>query len=218
MSTQARLTFIRDGVPTTQLFPAATGTDREFLLRYLTEVSRLEAVSKRLSSSKISLNLKFGSEEGVSSASWDGIPEDTYAALLLRIRPFILQEEDLFYFKIKNVISRSLTSADSKVMLNQIGGLFKGDKLLEGIDARNALPELYSDGLLYDYLNAEEYHRDTKKIEKISDGGTFMYAFRKYAAFEALHHKLRAVMLQAGVANSLVHDLPFSFNLTPKSD
>lgn len=215
---QATLIFHGDGDPQTQVFDAPADADREFLGRFLQEAYRLESVTKRLPPSKINLNLRFGQEGEESSATWEGMPEDLYAALLLRIRPFILANEEFFYFKVNSYFARTFTSAEARIMLKQIGGLFRGDHVMSGIDARQAIPELYSDKLLYDYLNAEEYHRDEKKIARLADGGSFMYAFRKYAAFETLHHKLRAIMLQAGLAAALVEDKPFSFRTVITND
>lgn len=208
----------RAGIITAHALDPLSAPDRAFLERYLGEVKRLTDVSNQIPKTSLNLNFSFGHGKDGARTEWVGLSDELYAALVLRIRPFILANEPYFFFKVGKLLVNYMPQDDLRLMLGEMSNHFKGLNVLKTLDVRGAEPRAHSDAILFDYLNAKDYHRDQDKIEKLYDGGDLMYAIREYSAFEALHHKLESITIQASLATAMVEGTPFTFRLAlPKA-
>lgn len=94
-------------------------------------------------------------------------PDDVIAALLHRLRPFVLQDEPTYFFRVCKIITKRLNHHKFRAAIKHIQDLFSGKDFQSLIVIRSNEVVLNSDAALMKWLNAFEYHRDTKKREEL---------------------------------------------------
>jgi hypothetical protein len=131
-----------------------------------------------------------GNEDGVMFEPTSMPDADDFRALLLLMRPFVLQDEQTSFFKVRNILERRLSDHPAlRAYLDRQKAIFDGQrcqamKLVSGdtvINSRQTL-ELW--------LNAFQYHRDEKKR----------------AMFEALHGDVLPVELTRALMIEIMLD------------
>lgn len=125
-------------------------------------------------------SLKFSIRADESGVRFEGtaLPNpDHFRALLLLMRPFVLQDEETRFERVVNILRRRLDHPAFRTYLDRQKAIFDGQ--------RYQLFKSVSDGTLLNspemltlWLNAYEYHRDVEKR----------------ATFEALHHGMQPLV------------------------
>lgn len=94
--------------------------------------------------------------------------EDELSTLLLRIRPFVLQNEDCYFFKITRKLGRRLHAVPAfknqlKLLNSRFNLVHFNWKTKPGKYDR----QLFSRDVVMDWLNAFEYHTEPGKVKNI---------------------------------------------------
>ena len=102
---------------------------------------------------------------------------DQFRALLLLMRPFVLQNEDTCFYRVRNILARRLDHATFRAYLDRQKEIFDGRRCQNMRVVSNGTL-INSTTTLDLWLNAYEYHRDDEKR----------------AAFQALHSNNKVLM------------------------
>lgn len=103
-------------------------------------------------------------------------PVDTEAvwAMLLRLRPFVLKNEDYYFHKIKNLLSRRLEHHVFRKHLGLLSEIFALKTLQEKVDLNFSGRKMLSVETVMDWLNAFAYHRDQDKKQLVESDLGFL--------------------------------------------
>lgn len=96
--------------------------------------------------------------------------EDAILAFLHRMRRFILNDENSSYNKVTGIIAKRFESNRIRSMIKKQRKIYDGRQFQSGIKIKSNGVTINSDKMLFDWLNAFEYHDDTTKraeIEKL---------------------------------------------------
>lgn len=138
------------------------------LLSFSEEVERLRStrfVQERMGG-QISLSFRAG--EGFRSES-KAVDSEAVAAMLLRLRPFVLAREEHYFHKVKNLLRRRLAHRAFREHIDQIDDAFCLKTMSEVVRVSGATRPLLSVEVVMDWLNSYEYHRDKKKRQAIEE-------------------------------------------------
>jgi len=138
-------------------------TDNELaqLQSYLNYVIELHATRFVKNCSGVKLNFKWDKDIGISW-SVKTPPEDDLFAFLHRMRPLILEKEPCNFQKIRKMIERKLQNSIPPI-LPFLLDLFSGKSMQRQIVMISNDHIINSDKMLFNWLNAHEYHRDRDK-------------------------------------------------------
>ena len=141
--------------------------DVSLLLSYLSEALRLQGAITRNGGFGASYN--FSWEAGKpATISGSGPSDDQLAVLVHRLRPFLLQNEPLYFNSIRGIISRGAESKELKEWLAQTKLRFTGRLSQQQVVVTANDLVLNSEAALEKWLNAFEYHRDLDKADELS--------------------------------------------------
>jgi hypothetical protein len=121
----------------------------------------------------ITINLSYG--EGKLAANWSRPTDDEMAAYLLRYRPFGLQNESTYFYKIVNILSKRIDNTNFRSSLRSLRDMFSGKHMQDTtlkVEANNVI--LNSDTFFMDWLNGYQYHRAPDAIQKVEAVHTIM--------------------------------------------
>ncbi len=168
----------------------------------------LRSSSTKLGRSGIpaSLQTNLGRESQELSSQAELPPDDDVAALLHKLRPFILQKEPTYFMTVCSILGKHLNNAYIRGFLKQTRHLFDGRQLQSKFRITvNAEALLNSDAVLDFWLNAHEYHKDRekqKKLEELTHMPTLDSA--KVVFFILLNEKMRAIYATASLVASVL--------------
>lgn len=95
-------------------------------------------------------------------------PSDEKLSILLhKIRPIILQDERTFFKKISSLIGKKIENKQFRQHLKDLNKSFSIDREKQLIHIKIDDIEITNEEILFQWLNAYEYHRDIKKIEHL---------------------------------------------------
>jgi hypothetical protein len=106
--------------------------------------------------------------EGQLATEWSRPTDDEMAAYLHRYRPFGLQRESTYFYKIVNLLSKNVENDLFRSSLHRLGDMFSGKHMQENkikIESNDVV--LNSDDFFMDWLNAYEYHRAPDAIQRV---------------------------------------------------
>lgn len=141
------------------------------------EVKKLKAYllhMQELSSTKIGregmnprLNVEWKEGEQMTFSA-DLPPVDDLLAYLLRLRPFLLQNEYASFESVYGILRRRINNEHFRQFLKTQMKFFKGEVIASTfkITVNNTII-VNSEKTLMDWLNSYEYHRDQEKREKL---------------------------------------------------
>ena len=89
--------------------------------------------------------------------------EEDIIIVLHSIRPFILNNERLNFYKIINLLKRKIQNYTLVSLFKNTKDLFSGKHFQKKINVTTESLTINSESFLFDYLNAFEYHRDKGK-------------------------------------------------------
>jgi hypothetical protein len=130
-----------------------------------------------------SLSITISRDKGVFSDARQ-VDEDATAHMLMRLRPFILNDERTNFRKIKNILSRRAEHPPFRKHISEISDTFEL-KRIQFVKSFSALgaPPLTVENVM-DWLNSYEHHRDKEKQQKASNAlGVFGVVQNGKAAF-----------------------------------
>lgn len=108
------------------------------------------------------LNIKWNQDSGMVVSTklpnWDEV-----SAFLHKLRPFILEKESTYFYKICNILTRELTHPYFRNIVDQQRDFFSGKRVQSIYKISSNDTVLNSEKVLYDWLNSYEYHRDKEK-------------------------------------------------------
>jgi hypothetical protein len=93
-------------------------------------------------------------------------PLDDISVFLHKFRPLILQKESTYFNKIHNILAKELTHPYFRSFLSEQHATFNGKDLQAAFQLRINDVLINSEKVLYEWLNAQEYHRleDSQKF------------------------------------------------------
>lgn len=142
--------------------------DEEVMLLedFLTNIHRL-LESKLIQEGAFgNLRLKFNKDTGFTFEV--NLPEEDHIlALLHRLRRFILNDERSSYNRVTGIIGRRFEDVAIRSMLKAQRGVYDGKEFQTGIQIESNGVLINSDKMLFDWLNAFEFHNDETKRKEI---------------------------------------------------
>jgi len=94
-------------------------------------------------------------------------PWDDVTVFLHKFRPIGLKSESTYFYSICNILTKELVHPYLRNMIEWQREIYSGKKLQGQLKILSDNVVLNSEKVLYDWLNAYEYHRDIKKREFI---------------------------------------------------
>jgi hypothetical protein len=101
-------------------------------------------------------------------------PEDDVTVFLHRFRPIGLQSESTYFFKICNILTKEVVHPYFRSMIEEQREIYAGKRIQAQYQIKSDNVVLNSEKVLYDWLNAYEYHREKKKREFIDSLHTML--------------------------------------------
>ncbi|MCC7169270.1 MAG: hypothetical protein IT459_02380 [Planctomycetes bacterium] len=138
----------------------------EFLKSFHHEVQRLEETRFVQNRRGGQISLKWSIGQPLKSNA-DPVDVEEVAALLLRLRPFVLKDEPYYFHKVKKLLKRRL---EHKALRNQLDLLDSGFELRtmqQQVRIMGRDRHVISVPFVMDWLNAYEYHRNSSKREAV---------------------------------------------------
>jgi hypothetical protein len=132
-------------------------------LRYARDLAGIELL-RRGGPGRLTVNYKEG--QGLSY-SVDLPPEDQFLALLHRLRPFILQNEETNFYRICKHLGRRLEDHKTRQFLLGLRSYFSGQRMQDPIQITSNNVLINSEETLQKWLNAHEYHKDPDKQREL---------------------------------------------------
>ncbi len=146
-------------------------TDWDRLMIYANEVVDLEQSEVIRRGLRVRIKLSWDAASRQLRYEGDLPSDDEIAALLHRLRPFVLQDETANFYRIVNTLSRYLNDGNARDFLRLQRDAYSGKSFQRqmriGWKSESTQSVINSDETLVRWLNAHEYHRDKEKQEEI---------------------------------------------------
>jgi hypothetical protein len=140
-------------------------TDEEWqdALLYLESFGRLSKC--RIVESQAQLNWGFSWQAGATPEFRASMPpDDDIDAFLLRMRPFVLNDEPTSFYRMRNIVARRMPLDAVRNHLERVKAAYNGSAI--GFSINHNSRSLTSDEAVDLWLNAFEYHQDDgKRVE-----------------------------------------------------
>ena len=94
-------------------------------------------------------------------------PWDDVMVFLHKFRPLGLKSEKTYFYRICNLLSKALSHPYLRSIIKEQRRVYSGKRMQSGFQIRSNDVLLNSEKVLFDWLNAYEYHRDKEKREFI---------------------------------------------------
>ncbi|RXJ57708.1 hypothetical protein [Candidatus Marinarcus aquaticus] len=176
------------------------------LNNFLFEVDRCNQ-SKIIKNKKINLNQTISFKENKVSITHSLIEEDDLHSFLHKIRPFILEKENLYFMTIKNLIGKRFNFDVLNKYLKELNNKYitKNDYNSNLIIDEKKMP---FEKIFTYYLNSLHYHREEKKkliIDKIIElhGNIELFEFKM---MNILLIKYNAIQELAYIVDKIIKD------------
>ena len=152
---------------------------------------------------RVQLKIKWNATTGLA---FEGIlpPNDVIAALLHRVRPFVLQKEATSFFRVRNILAKHMVHPELRRMLDFQRDLFSGKDFQEQLRIESATPILKgvvnSGESFQKWLNAFEYHHDPQKRAEIEQlCGILTFDAARAVFVSMLLDKLKSILFLATI-------------------
>jgi len=132
---------------------------------FVTEIRSLKAIQTGFN---VNTTINWSKENGLT---WKvTLPQwDMFITILHRIRPFVLKKEKANFYKIRNILRKSIDDQDILSILEYNKNLFSG-RLCQNLIRFHINDVLVnSEDFLNIWLNAFEYHRDQNKRKFVEE-------------------------------------------------
>jgi hypothetical protein len=168
---------------------------------------------------RVQLKIAFDETRGINFSGT--LPNnDTIAALLHRVRPFVLANERMSYLRMRSILARRIDNPKMRQILERQRDLFTGKDFQSQVEIVSTAPAfkevLNSDESFQDWLNAFEYHRDPQKREKIERVcGVFSFDAARAIFVSMLLDKVNAILNLAVIIRRCDHPDGTALNVAP---
>jgi len=173
-----------------------TEDEKTILLQYIVDVERLT----RLVDSDLNVTMHFSMNVDNSPKFEATFPEEAKIITCLHLmRPFILQEESLYFHKVNNLFLRQISEPTAKAFFLEQKRQFSGEatKSIVQFKANDIL--VSSEEFFLKYLNAFEYHKDNDKRNFFEELFKFLpIPAARFFVVSLLIDKVRAVINLGG--------------------
>lgn len=151
--------------------------DEEYriLLKYLECYQRLADTAVMQGQHAARFSLKWRNGEGLQDESVLP-PHDAYLAFLYGLRPFLLNDEETYFYKVANILSRRIDLTEIRSRIETYRDLFSTKEMQSLVsikiskskrdrvgEEKDAGVVINTEEILRKWLNAFEYHRDEDK-------------------------------------------------------
>jgi len=145
-------------------------TDNEWnVLKSFHDEAKQMFQSEAISSMKSNIDMSWDRERGITDNSNLPSDDDLYS-LLHRLRPFVLQNEPIHFYKVINILRKHFIQKESQAGLVFMKDLFSSKIFRSQVEIRfNNDTIINSDETLDKWLNGFQYHRDNQKIAQIRE-------------------------------------------------
>lgn len=134
------------------------------LLKFLSYAEDLEKT--KFTKSKITFQVSIGTSSDVPFSR--NIPSDEVISdFLIKIRPFILKNEQTYFYSICNIISKSFHDDLLNLIMKDIREYYSDKQFQNMIKFESNNVILNSEDTLNDWLNAYVYHKDENKKQRL---------------------------------------------------
>jgi hypothetical protein len=146
-------------------FTGAEWSDLENFVSFSDDLRTTKFVQQGMQSS---LTLKYERDKGTQIQV--KLPsQDELSAFLHRFRPFALERERTYYFRISKLLGRELRHEFFQHQLETYGDMFSCKAIQTQFQLRSKNVQINSEKILNTWLNAYEYHKDKSKRQLIED-------------------------------------------------
>ena len=156
--------------------------------RYAEELAQSSLVQQGV---PFSVNVKWTAEQGLEVKA-DLPPDEQIDALLMRLRPFILNDERTSFNRMRNAVARSSSSSNLHAHLDSLKFRFSGEALQSLMVAGTYSSDetepriVNSEDMLQLWLNGYRFHRDKEKRQIVDAAHAIMPLESSVALFLAL--------------------------------
>ncbi|MFV1967181.1 MAG: hypothetical protein ACC628_17265 [Pirellulaceae bacterium] len=163
----------RDTDETTEVKVAIPDDEWGELQAFAAEADRL--LTCRTVQNGIDFRVTFGWDRESRNLACTGQmpPDDDVAVLLHRLRPFVLQREVGYFYRVCNILARRMQDPGLRALIDSRRTLFSGrdfqDHLRISVSNGEMETVVNGDDTLMKWLNAFEYHRDTDKNREVEE-------------------------------------------------
>ena len=174
------------------------------LLEYLRYVRELQSIQLVREGGPGRLTLSYTAESGLSY-SVDLPPDEQIIALLHRLRPFVLNDEQANFYRICNHLARRFDNGSLRNLLDSLRDIYSGRRMQALVRIQSNEVLLNSEDTLMKWLNAHEYHKNRDKQAELAALHHILPLETSRAIFVMmLYDKARAIIVVANLINVLV--------------
>lgn len=162
--------------------------------RFLNEVAHLHCSEFLKQSFNVSQHLNFSQEFGFDYSVQ--LPQETHLdSALMRVRPFLLNDEAINFHQVRKRLSRTLSRSELAVSyLKSLLVKFECRDYKNRVTIRKNGEIINSEKYFNHWLNATHYHRDDAKRKKLDEAfSAFSYEQRNAIFTDILIEKITAI-------------------------
>ncbi|MBL8523385.1 MAG: hypothetical protein JNN20_06840 [Betaproteobacteria bacterium] len=165
------------GPATIGITDPATGKRIEVKLEFAAEESKslhvyadcaVELAATRFVTEGHGTKLNFNWEAS-AAPTWkvDAPPDEVVAAVLHKLRPFVLQDESTSFVRVRSILARTFRDTSIQPFLQGLLTKYDSREMQKMIAMQSNNEVMNSDKMFMTWLNAYEYHRDPAKREQL---------------------------------------------------
>ncbi len=133
-------------------------------------------------------------------------PEENLFALLLQLRPFILESEPTYFYSACNKITKHISNSKVRELIKAGRNLFSGERSQKIFIIQSDTMTINSEKIFYKWLNAYVYHREIAKRQELEAVHNVLPIEVSRAIFiMMLFDKMDAIRLLADFLKVLLH-------------
>lgn len=168
MPVRYQITLKRENGPDKELNGEFSDDEHIMLLKYLKQYEQLDESKPLREGFPSKFSMHYDRQTGLKVTT--SLPDsDTVSILLHRLRPFILNNEPASFLKICSLIGRRIEDEYIRGLLRKERERYNGRDLQRLIKIGLNDTTLNTEKILYDWLNAHEYHRDPDKQQAVDE-------------------------------------------------
>ena len=150
---------------------------------------------------------------GTKLPHWDDV-----IVFLHKLRPFVLQNEATNFYRVNNILAKTIEQPFLRSFIAEQRRIYSGQRMQEMVRISSNDVVLNSEKVLFDWLNAYEYHRDKDKKAFIDElHQMFPLDATKAILLHLLSEKARAIYNLTGFIRVLIGKQR-EFNLHAKKE
>jgi len=174
------------------------------IITFYTEVERLR--STRYVQNGRGGHISFGLEQGSPTIKLQEIDQDEVGAMLLKLRPFILKNEKLYFHKVKNILYRELNHTAFSKLFSELNCNFKLENMNSKLTLRSNETQILTVDFVMDWLNSFEYHRDQNKKKYVTETLDFLGQIQngQSVILFALTEMIKAILYLGSIIKAII--------------